>query len=265
MDEVTKRQFDYLMLNGKNYQTWVVDCRFHLAAMQLTHTITPRAEGAPAIPKHEIAKALEDRFSKQKTVILPQARRDWTQLRFLDYKTLEAYNSALHRIVGQLRFCGQKITDAEMIEKTLETFHPANMVLQQHNELLMKIFNMRPVGANALPEAHASFHKKSKTFFKKGNPNSKKQGQNDWKFKKQPNKGQKPNSQGEGKAQKGDAGGTEPHLVQMYQEWKKRENPEAHFIQARVDAVTGEHTVVLPQPVEKPEGGNAMDVDPTTT
>ena len=44
---------------------------------------------------------------------------------------------------------------------------------------------------------------------------------------------------------------TEPHLVQMYQEWKKREKPEAHFIQARVDAVTGEHTVVLPQPVEK--------------
>ena len=109
MDEVTKRQFDYLMLNGKNYQTWVVDCRFHLAAMQLTHTITPRAEGAPAIRKHEIAKAsiflrhhihkdlkqeylevrdsltlwqaLEDRFSKQKTVIHPQARRDWTQLR----------------------------------------------------------------------------------------------------------------------------------------------------------------------------------------
>ena len=124
-------------------------------------------------------------------------------------------------------------------------------------------------------------------FFKKGNANSKKQGQNDWKFKKQSNKGQKPNSQGKGKAQKGDAGGsehpnkgcfrcgsmnhwsrscrTEPHLVQMYQEWKKRENPEAHFIQARVDAVTGEHTVVLPQPVEKPEGGNAMDVDPTNT
>jgi len=40
----------------------------------------------------------------------------------------------------------------------------------------MKIFNMCPVGANALPEAHASFHKKSKTFFKKGNPNSKKTG-----------------------------------------------------------------------------------------
>ena len=57
MGEVAARQFDCLMLNGKNYQTWVVDCQFHLAAMQLTHTITPRADGAPAVPAHEIAKA----------------------------------------------------------------------------------------------------------------------------------------------------------------------------------------------------------------
>jgi len=67
----------------------------------------------------------------QKTVVLPQARRDWGQLRFLDFKSVEAYNSALHRIVGQLSFCGQRVTDAEMIEKTLEIFHPSNIVLQQ--------------------------------------------------------------------------------------------------------------------------------------
>ena len=196
--------------------------------MQLTHTITPRADAAPAVPEHEIAKAsiflrhnihkdlkqeylevcdsltlwqaLEERFGKQKTVVLPQARRDyWGQLRFLDFKSVQAYNSALHRIVVQLRFCGQRVTDAEMIEKTLETFHPSNMVLQQQyrnnryrkyselinvllaaetqNELLMKNFNMRPVGSNALPEAHASFHKKNKTFYKKG-MHSKKQGHN---------------------------------------------------------------------------------------
>ena len=145
MGDVAARQFDCLMLNGKNYQTWVVDCQFHLAAMQLTHTITPRADAAPAVPEHEIAKAsiflrhnihkdlkqeylevcdslplwqaLEERFGKQKTVVLPQARRDWGQLRFLDFKSVQAYNSALHRIVGQLRFCGQRVTDAEMIEK----------------------------------------------------------------------------------------------------------------------------------------------------
>jgi hypothetical protein len=30
-----------------------------------------------------------------------------------------------------MRLCGQKITDADMIEKTLSTFHPGNIVLQQ--------------------------------------------------------------------------------------------------------------------------------------
>ena len=306
--------------------------------MQLTHSITPRADGAPAVPAHEIAKAsiflrhhihkdlkqeylevrdsltlwlaLEERFGKQKTVVLPQARRDWSQLRFLDFKTVEAYNSALHRIVGQLRFCGQRVTDAEMIEKTLETFHPSNMMLQEQyrnnryrkyselinvllaaetqNELLMKIFTMRPVGSNALPEAHASFHKKNKTFYKKG-MHSKKQGHNEGKFKKQFNRGQKPRGQEKGKAQNGQKGDgnmsehpnkgcfrcgsmnhwsrqcrTEPHLIQMYQDWKKRQNAEAHFVQAPVDAVTGEHVAVLPQSIQKIDDTSAaMDVDPT--
>jgi hypothetical protein len=136
--------------------------------MQLTHTITPRADAAPPVPEHESAKAsiflrhhihkdlkqeylevgdalalwlaLEERFGKQKTVILPQARCDWAQPRFLDFKSVEAYNSALHRIVGQLRFCGHRVVDAELIEKTPETFHPANMVLQQqyHNSKYRK-------------------------------------------------------------------------------------------------------------------------------
>ena len=49
----------------------------------------------------------------------------------------------------------------------------------------------------------------------------------------------------------------------MYQDWKKRQNPEAHFVQAPVDAVTGEHAVVLPQSVQKIEDAStAMDVDP---
>jgi hypothetical protein len=42
---------------------------------------------------------------------------------------VEAYNTALHRIVGQLRFYGQRVTESEMIEKTPEIFHPSNMVL----------------------------------------------------------------------------------------------------------------------------------------
>jgi GH35 family endo-1,4-beta-xylanase len=53
------------------------------------------------------------------------------QLRFLDFKSVEAYNTAIHRIVAQLCFCDQVVTELEMIEKTLDTFQPTNMVLQQ--------------------------------------------------------------------------------------------------------------------------------------
>jgi hypothetical protein len=51
--------------------------------------------------------------------MLPRAQQEWPTLYFLDFKTMEAYNTAIHRIVAQLRFCGQIVTDLEMIEKTL--------------------------------------------------------------------------------------------------------------------------------------------------
>ena len=122
---------------------------------------------------------LWERFGVQKHVMLPRAQQEWATLRFLDFKTVEAYNTAIHRIVAQLRFCGQIVTDLEMIEKTLQTFHPSDMVLQQQyrnnkytkycelvnmllgaeaqNELLMQNYQKRPVGAAAVPEAHANF------------------------------------------------------------------------------------------------------------
>jgi hypothetical protein len=54
---------------------------------------------------------------------------------------VEAYNTAIHRIVAQLRFYGQIVTDLEMIEKTLQTFHPqhgapAAVPKQQVHEVL---------------------------------------------------------------------------------------------------------------------------------
>jgi hypothetical protein len=39
---------------------------------------------------------------------------------------------------------------------------------------------------------------------------------------------------------------TEKYLIDIYQEWKKHQNSEAHFIQAPVDTTTGEH-FELPQ------------------
>ena len=75
-----KTEFKVLELNGKNYQTWALDCEFHLQVMQLTPTIARPAAGVPAPPPHDKAKSCI-------------------------FKTDEAYNTTIHRIVAQLRFC----------------------------------------------------------------------------------------------------------------------------------------------------------------
>jgi len=51
-------------------------------------------------------QSLKDRFSQQLTIVLPRAQQDWINLRFQDFKSVAAYNSALHMIVTTLRLCG---------------------------------------------------------------------------------------------------------------------------------------------------------------
>lgn len=63
-------------------------------------------------------------------MILPKARYDWLHLKLQDFKSVSEYNSAMFRITSQLKLCGEKITDAEMLEKTYSTFHANNVVLQ---------------------------------------------------------------------------------------------------------------------------------------
>ncbi|CAM8962837.1 unnamed protein product [Rhodiola kirilowii] len=78
------------------------------------------------------------------------------------------------RITSQMKLCGDKITDKEMLEKTFSTFHASNMVLlqqyrergftkyaeliscllvaEQNNELLMKNHHSRPTGSTLLKQ-----------------------------------------------------------------------------------------------------------------
>ncbi|XP_021321302.1 uncharacterized protein LOC110437247 [Sorghum bicolor] len=129
-------------------------------------------------------QSLKDRFSQQLTIVLLRAQQDWINLRFQDFKSVAAYNSALNKIVTKLHLCGQKITDADMIEKTLSTFHPGNIVLQQQyrnsrytkycelsevlsvaeqqNEVLMNNHSTRPTGSIAVLEAHANVAESSR-------------------------------------------------------------------------------------------------------
>jgi hypothetical protein len=41
------------------------------------------------------------------------------------------YNSAMFRITSELKLCGEKITDEDMLEKIFFTFHASNLLLQQ--------------------------------------------------------------------------------------------------------------------------------------
>jgi hypothetical protein len=99
------------------------------------------------------------------------------------------YNSAMFRITSELKLCGEKITDEDMLKKIFFTFYTSNLLLQQqyrergfkkyseliscllvaeqNNELLMQNHQSRPTGSSPLPEANAtSFPEANATSFK---------------------------------------------------------------------------------------------------
>jgi S-adenosylmethionine/arginine decarboxylase-like enzyme len=41
------------------------------------------------------------------------------------------YNSVMFRIISELKLCGEKITDEDMLEKIFSTFHASNLLIQQ--------------------------------------------------------------------------------------------------------------------------------------
>ncbi|GAV85109.1 UBN2 domain-containing protein, partial [Cephalotus follicularis] len=126
----------------------------------------------------ELWQNLNDRFEYWKAVVLPKALNDWAQLRFQDFKTVSEYNSTLFKIVSQLKMCGEVITEDMLLEKTYQTFHASNMLLQQqyrlhgftkyreligslliaeqNNELLLQNHESRSTGSAPLPEVNAT-------------------------------------------------------------------------------------------------------------
>ncbi|XP_013614905.1 PREDICTED: uncharacterized protein LOC106321133 [Brassica oleracea var. oleracea] len=80
----------------------------------------------------DLLKSLKERFDHQKYVIFPKAKHEWIHLRFHDYKIVSEFNSAMFGITSRMMLCGEKISDYDMIEKTLSTFHLENVIMQQH-------------------------------------------------------------------------------------------------------------------------------------
>ncbi|XP_076892824.1 uncharacterized protein LOC143544657 [Bidens hawaiensis] len=134
-------------------------------------------------------KDLKSRFDHQREVLLPTARDEWNNLRFQDFKKVNEYTSALSRICSTLRFCGQTVTEEDMLEKTFSILHASNINLQQqyrlqnfksysdlnsfllvaekNNDLLMKNHQSRPTGSLAIPEANVATYNDTKDSGKK--------------------------------------------------------------------------------------------------
>ena len=152
MANLTKLEFTALDISGKNYLSWVLDAEIHLDAKGLGNAILPRNEASnqdkakAMIFLHyylyeglkaeyltvkdplELWNNLKEQYDHQKTVILPKARYEWLHLRLQDFKSVSEYNSAIFKISSQLKLCGEKIIDEDLLEKN---FFNLSCFLQQ--------------------------------------------------------------------------------------------------------------------------------------
>ena len=122
---------------------------------------------------------LKERYDHLKLVFLPQARYDWIHLRLQDFKSISEYNSSMFKIISQLKLCWENFIDHDMLEKTFSSFPASSMLLQQqyqemgfkkyfelishllvveqHNELLMKNHESWPTGSMPFPEVNTVY------------------------------------------------------------------------------------------------------------
>ncbi|CAM8883325.1 unnamed protein product [Rhodiola kirilowii] len=200
MSNLAKLEFSPLDISGKNYMSWTIDNETHLDSMDLPETIiegntsskVDKAKSLIFLRRHlhenlkneyltvkdpsDLWKNLKDRFDHQRDMMLPLYWDTWAALRFQDFAKVSEYNSEMIKIVSHLNFCGDKTTDAEMMETTLSTFHASNVTLQQqyrvrgfqkyheligtllvaerNDELLIKNHQSRPTGSGTFSEVH---------------------------------------------------------------------------------------------------------------
>lgn len=152
MTIVEKLLFEALSIDRANYLSWYLDIEAHLSSRNLQDTITTdvgcilqeKAEALILI-RHHLAAPLKKKYMNQynprilsddlqscdymKTISLPTARHDWINLRVQDHTSIANHKSELFRITSQLAVYGHLEPNKEQIEKTLSTFHAANLVL----------------------------------------------------------------------------------------------------------------------------------------
>lgn len=153
MSALEKLRWPALLVDGSNYLTWSVDVETYFASLELEDTLITddnltlqqKAKAVFLLKQHMeqplkaqymnelnprlLWEKLKSRFDHMREVWLPEARRDWYNLRVMDHTSIANYNSALFRITAQLEMCGHPVPDADKIEKTLSTFPESNIAL----------------------------------------------------------------------------------------------------------------------------------------
>ena len=139
----------------RKYLMWASEVKIYLGRNNLNDTIVPGTECSDQQKERALLymrrhlnedfkseynlemdplvlwQSLKDHFDGMKAVELPRAKSDWEHLYFSNFSSVAAYDSALRRIVSQLKLCDQEVTDEEMIEKTLSTMLPSEKIITQ--------------------------------------------------------------------------------------------------------------------------------------
>jgi len=147
----------------RKYLMWASEVKIYLGRNNLSDTIVPGTECSDQQKERALLymrrhlnedfkseynlemdplvlwQSLKDHFDGMKAVELPRAKSDWEHLYFSNFSSVAAYDSALRRIVSQLKLCDQEVTDEEMIEKTLSTIPPSQLMLHR----MLRVENYR--------------------------------------------------------------------------------------------------------------------------
>jgi hypothetical protein len=141
------REFDELALDGHNYPTWALDVKISLTFRGIMAALTPPVERDATFmdtykyealyiiqnhhhpdlkskyvmeeETHSLWVALKGRYEWQKAILLSEAKHEWTQICLQDFKSIEDYNHAIHKVCTKLRFCEKESSEEDKIEKTL--------------------------------------------------------------------------------------------------------------------------------------------------
>ncbi|KAK9676807.1 hypothetical protein RND81_11G102500 [Saponaria officinalis] len=119
MSNLAKLDFVALDISCNNYLSWVLDAEIHLDANGLGETIK---EGNTTTTQNK-AKAM---------IFLHHQLCEGLKYEYLTVKDpLILWKNLKERITAQLELRGEKVSDADMLEKTYQTFHCSQLLLSQ--------------------------------------------------------------------------------------------------------------------------------------